>query len=120
MAPRFPRLRVGLPNSLVSVLVARRVSEGGRRASHDCRRIAHGHLAAPGANAARRRTCAPLVSTARRAPRHKEIGDEALDELIVLIESLHSHPDEPPIGARLEWTDLHDLGDDVQRLPWMH
>src|SRR6266446_4198251 len=45
MAPMFPRLRFGLPNSLVSVVVARRVSEGARRASHDCRRTAHGYLA---------------------------------------------------------------------------
>src|SRR6266478_7688697 len=44
MAPMLPRLRVGLPNSLVSQLVARRVSEGARRASHDCRRIALGYL----------------------------------------------------------------------------
>src|SRR5579859_6393186 len=42
----FPRLRVGLPNSLLSELVARRVSEGARRASRDCRRIPHAHLAA--------------------------------------------------------------------------
>src|SRR6266436_3964806 len=45
MSPMFPRLRFGLPNSLVSEVVARRVSEGARRASHDCRRIAHGYLA---------------------------------------------------------------------------
>src|SRR6516165_933271 len=45
MAPMFPRLRFGLPNSLVSEVVARSVSEWARRASHDCRRIAHGYLA---------------------------------------------------------------------------
>src|SRR5579859_4954210 len=45
MAPMFPRLRFELPNSLVSELVAQRVSEGARRASLASRRITHGDLA---------------------------------------------------------------------------
>ncbi len=50
----------------------------------------------------------------RRPSRDEQIGDERLDELIVLIEGLNAHTDESPVGARLERPDFQHFGDDVQ------
>src|SRR6516164_2525003 len=53
------------------------------------------------------------LSRSRRPARDDQVGDEGLDDLVVLVDGLNFHPDESPVGPRHQGSDLQNLRDDV-------